>query len=70
MDPVAAEAFRVGVEKALTSDEYFEEATRILSYAPGFVSHQRQAEILGATDNVSSEVITYIESHIEKNNGY
>jgi len=70
MDPVAAEAFRIGVEKALTSDEYFEEATRILSYAPGFVSYQRQAEILGATDNVSSEVVTYIESHIEKNNEY
>ena len=70
MDPAAAEAFRIGLEKALTSAEYFEEATRILSYAPGFVSHQRQAEILGATDNVSSEVVTYIESHIEKNNGY
>ncbi len=70
MDPAAAEAFRVGVEEAMNSEEYFEEATRILSYAPGYVSHQRQAEILGATDNVSSEVVTYIESHIEKNNNY
>lgn len=70
MDSAAAEAFRVGVEKALTSEEYFEEAERILSYAPGYVSHQRQAEILGATDNVSREVVTYIESHIEKNNDY
>lgn len=70
MDPAAAEAFRIGVDEALNSDEYFEEAERILSYAPGYVSHQRQAEILGATDNVSDEVVTYIESHIEKNNGY
>ena len=70
MDPEAAEVFRAGVEQALTSEEYFEEAERILSYAPGFVSHQRQAEILGATDNVSDEVVTYIESHIKKNSGY
>lgn len=70
MDPAAAEAFRVGVEEAMNSEEYFEEATRILSYAPGYVGHQRQAEILGATDNVSDDVIAYIESHIEKNNEY
>ena len=70
MDPAAAEAFRVGLEKALTSEAYFTEAERVLSYAPGFVGYQRQAEILGATDNVSSEVVKYIESHIEKNNGY
>jgi tripartite-type tricarboxylate transporter receptor subunit TctC len=70
MDPAAAEAFRVGLEKAMSSEEFRVEATRILSYAPGFVSHQRQAEILGATDNVSSEVVTYIESHIKKNNDY
>jgi tripartite-type tricarboxylate transporter receptor subunit TctC len=70
MDPAAAEVFRVGLEKALTSEAYFAEAERVLSYAPGFVGYQRQAEILGATDNVSDEVITYIESHIEKNNGY
>ena len=42
----------------------------MLSYSPGYVSYQRQAEILGATDSVSDEVINYIQSHIEKNNDY
>jgi tripartite-type tricarboxylate transporter receptor subunit TctC len=70
MDPAAAETFRVGLEKALTSAEYLDEAERVLSYAPGHVSYQRQAEILGATDNVSDEVVTYIKSHIEKNSSY
>lgn len=70
MDPAAAEVFRAGLEKALTSKEYIDEANRVLSYAPGFVSYQRQAEILGATDNVSDEVIKYIQSHIEKNSSY
>ncbi len=45
MDAAATEAFRVGLEKALTSQEYFDEAERVLSYAPGFVGYQRQAEI-------------------------
>jgi len=70
MDPAAAEAFQIGLQKALTSEAYFAEAERMLSYAPGFVSYQRQADILGATDNVSDEVITYIKSHIEKNSSY
>lgn len=70
MDPAATDAFRIGLEKALNSNEYFEEAQRVLSYAPGYVGYQRQAQVLGATDNVSSEVITYIESHIQKNNEY
>ena len=70
MDAAAAETFRTGVEQAMASAEFQEEAKRILSYVPGPVSYERQAEILGATSEVSPEVLEYIKGHIEKNSGY
>jgi hypothetical protein len=70
MDPAAAETFRAGLEKAMTSPAFREEAQHILSYVPGPVSHERQAEILGATADVTPEVLKYIKSHIEKNSRY
>lgn len=70
MDPAAAATFREGVEKAMNSAAFREEAVEILSYAPGFVDHERQAEILGATANVSPDVLAYIEAHIAKNSQY
>jgi len=66
MDPQATEIFREGLEKALTSTAYFEEADKVLSYAPGYVGHERQAEIFGATQNVSDEVLAFIRAHIKK----
>lgn len=69
MDAQAAEIFREGVEKALTSAAYFEEAEKVLSYAPGYVGVERQAEIQGSTANVSAEVLSSIRAHIEKLNG-
>ena len=70
MDAAAAETFRAGIEEAMASAEFQEEAKRILSYVPGPVSYERQAEILGATSEVTPEVLEYIKGHIEKNSGY
>jgi putative tricarboxylic transport membrane protein len=70
MDQAATETFRAGLEKAMASDAFREEAQRILSYVPEAVSYQRQAEILGATASVSPEVLEYIKAHIEKNSRY
>ncbi len=68
MQAAAAETFREGLQKAMTSDAFLEEALQVLSYAPGHVDYQRQAEILSATASVSPEVLEYIKAHIEKNN--
>ena len=70
MDPAAAETMRAGIAKAMASEEFRQEATKILSYVPGAVGHERQAEILGATSTVTPEVIEYIEAHIAKNSRY
>ena len=70
MDPAAAETFRAGLEKAMASPAFREEAQHILSYVPGFVGHERQAKILGATAEVTPEVLEYIKAHIEKNSRY
>ena len=70
MDPAAAETFREGLAMAMTSVKFAEEAQQQLSYVPGFVPHQRQTQILGATANVSSEILEYIKSNIQKNSGY
>lgn len=70
MDPAAAETFRAGLEKAMASPAFREEAQHILSYVPGFVGHGRQAKILGATAEVTPEVLEYIKAHIEKNSRY
>jgi len=70
MDTDAADTFRAGVEKTMASAAFREEAQQILSYIPEFVGHERQAEILGATDSVNPEVLAYIRAHIEKNGRY
>jgi tripartite-type tricarboxylate transporter receptor subunit TctC len=70
MHPAAAETFRAGLEAAMASPAFREEAQHILSYVPGFVGYERQAEILGATAEVSPEVLEYIKAHIEKNSRY
>jgi tripartite-type tricarboxylate transporter receptor subunit TctC len=70
MDPAAAASFRAGLEKAMASADYREEAQHILSYVPEPVGYERQAKILGATANVSPEVLEYIKAHIEKNSRY
>ena len=70
MDLAASNTFRVGLEKAMTSVAFREEAQQILSYVPEHVDHERQAEILGATSDVSPEVLKYIQAHIEKNSRY
>ena len=70
MNPAAAATFRAGLEAAMTSDAFREEAQQILSYSPEHVGFERQAEILGATSNVSQEVLDYIRAHIDKNSGY
>lgn len=70
MDPEAAATFREGLEKAMASAGFAEEATQILSYVPDHVDHQRQTEILGATANVSQEVLEHIEATIAKNSGF
>jgi tripartite-type tricarboxylate transporter receptor subunit TctC len=70
MDPAAAETFRAGLEKAMASADYREEAQHILSYVPEPVGYERQAKILGATANVSPQVLEYIKAHIDKNSRY
>jgi len=70
MDSAAADTFRAGLEKAMASAAYREEAERILSYVPEAVGHERQAEILSATGKVKPEVLEYIKAHIEKNSRY
>ena len=70
MDPAAADTFRAGLEMAMASPAFRDEAQRILSYVPGPVDHERQAEILGATANVTPVVLEYIKAHIEKNSRY
>ncbi len=70
MDPAATKTFREGLQKAMASPAFREQAQRILSYVPGPVGYQRQAEILGATADVTPEVLEYIKAHIEKNSRY
>mgnify|MGYP000595478290 CR=1 FL=1 len=70
MDPAAAETFRIGLELAMNSAAFAEEGEQQLSYVPGFVPYDRQTEILGATSNVSPEILEYIQAIIAKNSGY
>lgn len=70
MDPKAAATFRDGIQKAMASAAFHEEALQILSYVPGPVGYERQAKILAATASVSPEVLEYIRAHIEKNSRY
>ena len=70
MNSAATSTFRAGLEKAMTSAAFREEAQQILSYVPEHVSHERQTDILGATGRVTPEVIEYIKAHIEKNSRY
>lgn len=70
MDPAAAETFRRGLAAAMATASFNEEAVEQLSYAPGFVPHERQTEILGATANVPTEILEYIKANIAKNSGY
>ena len=70
MDAAAAAAFRSGLEQAMASAEFREDAQNILSFVPELVDHERQARILGATAAVSPEVLQYIRAHIEKNSRY
>jgi len=70
MDPAATETFRAGLEKAMSSDAFREEAQHILSYVPEHIGYQRQAQILGATAEVTPEVLEYIKAHIDKNSRY
>jgi len=66
MDPAAAETFRHGVQQAMASAAFREDARRILSYVPEAIDSRRQAEILDATAHVSPEVLRYIRQHIER----
>jgi tripartite-type tricarboxylate transporter receptor subunit TctC len=70
MDVAAAATFREGLQQAMNSSAYREEARQVLSYAPEPVDHQRQTDILGATADVAPEVLEYIEAHIEKNSRF
>ncbi len=70
MHPAAAETFRAGIENAMASAAFREEAQHILSYVPQPVDYERQAEILGATADVSPQVLEFIKAHIEKNSRY
>jgi tripartite-type tricarboxylate transporter receptor subunit TctC len=70
MDAAATENFRAGLEQAMAAASFAEEAEQQLSYVPGFVPYTRQTEILGATSNVSPEVLEYIKAIIAKNSGY
>ncbi len=45
-------------------------AVQEADYPPGFVGYERQADILGATAEVSPDVLEYIKAHIEKNSRY
>ena len=70
MNAEAVETFRAVIEPMMESTAFKEEATRILSYAPEAVEHERAANILGATAEVTPEVQAYIEAQIARNNGY
>ena len=70
MHAAATETFRDGLEKAMASSAFRDEALRILSYAPEPVDYERQARILAATGRVTPEVLEYIKAHIEKNSRY
>ena len=69
MDAAAATTFREALTKAMSSEEFHEEARKVLSYVPGQVDHERQYRMLGATSTVSSEVLEYIAANIKKNSG-
>ena len=70
MDAAAAKTFRAGLEKAMASPAFSKEAQHVLNYVPGFVGYERQARILGATAEVTPEVLEHIKAHIEKNSRY
>ena len=70
MNPEAVETFRNVIEPLMQTAVFKEEATRILSYAPDAVGHERASSILAATAEVTPEVQAYIKAQIARNNGY
>ncbi len=68
MDPRAVAEFRNVLRPMMESEAFIEEATRILSYAPEAVEHERAADILAATGRVAPEVKAFIEANIARNN--
>ena len=68
MDPAAVDTFRAVLRPMMESEAFIEEATRILSYAPEVVEHERAASILAATGEVTDEVKSFIEANIARNN--
>jgi len=70
MDAAAAATFRAGLEQAMASAAFRDDSQKILSYVPELVDYERQARILGATAEVTPEVLDYIKAHIAKNSRY
>lgn len=69
LDQGAAETLREGLTTAFNSQAYKDEALQVLGYVPSRVEHTRQYEILGATADVSPDVLEFIQNNINKNNG-
>ena len=70
MNPEAVETFRNVLTPMMESAAFIEEATRILSYAPEAVEHERATDILAATGEVPQDVQDYIRDQIARNNAY
>ena len=70
MDPRAIGEFSAVIGPTLATEAFRDEAVRILSYVPDHVDADRATRILDATADVTSEVQTYIEAQIARNNGY
>ena len=70
MDPDAVRTFRAVIGPAMLTEEFKEEATRILSYVPDAVDAERATQILDATADVTPAVQSFIEAQIARNNGY
>ena len=70
MNEDAAATMRAALADAFTTDEYREDAERILSFVPGPVGHERASQILRSTADVAPETLQLIKAHVDRNSGY
>ncbi len=70
MNQDAATELRAAMMNAFTTDNFKQEAQKMLSFVPDPVAHERVAKILQSTTDVSPEVLKLIRGHIESNSQY
>jgi len=67
MSKEATTAFRKAFMPAFTNEAFVAEAKKVLTYAPDPIGYERAVKVLGATSNISPQVVDFIKGNIAKN---